>query len=511
MIVGRLLVGCYRTRLTESLMLCLRAKRKHMKRSELIFTTILIPLDLIAAILGFVAAYYIRKHLDPFNIVYIPPLREYLTFLYYFLPAWLLVFSFFSLYNVKANRKFAPILYRIMIAVPTALMLFVTTMFFIQESFFSRLIILYALALIITATILFRLTVFLIRRFLFRFGIGVKRVLVIGTSRTAKEIIKDIERHPGRGLRIIGIVKVDGKMEAMDQIKSEIVGFINELGSLVTKLKPDEIIQTEPFAPQENLNIINLCEDKHIVFRYVPSMFALYSTNNDSDTLGRVPVFEIKRSNLDGWGRIFKRVIDIIGALIGIMVSLPIQAIVAFLIKVTDPGPVFFVQERVGRDGTFRFIKFRTMKLALCTGSQYGGESAAKLRESLVKTRNESSGPMFKMKDDPRVSRIGRFLRKTSLDEIPQFYNILKGDMSLVGPRPPLPGEVAKYTREERKRIIGVKPGITGMWQVSGRSEVQFEEWVALDKYYIENWSLFLDFIIILKTIWVVIFGKGAY
>jgi exopolysaccharide biosynthesis polyprenyl glycosylphosphotransferase len=365
--------------------------------------------------------------------------------------------------------------------------------------------------LIVFVTTFSRLTIFLIRRFLFRFGIGVKRVLVVGTSYTAKEIIKDLEGHPGRGMRIIGIVKVNGNMEAMDQIRSEIVGFVNELGSIVTKLKPDEIIQTEPFGPQENLNIIHLCEDKHITFRYVPSMFALYSKNNDADNFGKVPVFEIKRSNLDGWGRIFKRMIDIIGSLFGIIISLPIQVVIALLIKITDPGPVFFVQERVGRDKNFNFIKFRTMKLAHCTGSKYGGEAAEKMREQLVKTKNESSGPMFKMKDDPRVSKIGKFLRKTSLDEVPQFYNIFKGDMSLVGPRPPLPAEVAKYTRIEMKRIIGVKPGITGMWQVSGRSDVQFEEWVELDKYYIENWSLFLDFIIIAKTIWVIIFRKGAY
>jgi exopolysaccharide biosynthesis polyprenyl glycosylphosphotransferase len=482
-----------------------------MKKSELFFTTILIPIDIASAIFGFMAAYYIRKHIDPFNIIYIPPLKEYLTFLYYFLPAWILVFSFFGLYNVKTNRKFGPVFYRILVAVPTALMLFVTTMFFIQESFFSRLIILYALALIVTITILSRLIIFLVRRFLFRYGIGVKRVLVIGTSKTAKEIIKDLERHPGRGLKIIGIVKVNGNMEAMDQIRSEVVGFINELGSLVIKLNPDEIIQTEPFTPQENLNIIHLCEDKKITFRYVPSMFALYSRNNDADNFGKVPVFEIRRSNLDGWGRIFKRIIDIIGALVGIIISLPIQIVIAILIKITDPGPVFFIQKRVGRDKNFNFIKFRTMKLAYCTGSKYGGDAADKMREELVKTRNESSGPMFKMKDDPRVSKIGKFLRKTSLDEIPQFYNILKGDMSLVGPRPPLPAEVAKYTRVEMKRIIGVKPGITGMWQVSGRSDVQFEEWVELDKYYIENWSLFLDFIIIAKTIWVIIFRKGAY
>ena len=150
-----------------------------MKRSELFFSTILIPLDLVSAVFGFMAAYYIRKHLDPFDIVYIPPLKDYLNFLYYFLPAWLLVFSFLGLYNVKTNRKFAPIFYRILIAVPTAFMLFVTTMFFVKESFFSRLIILYALGIIILTTTFARLFLFLLRRFLFRFGVGIKRVLVM--------------------------------------------------------------------------------------------------------------------------------------------------------------------------------------------------------------------------------------------------------------------------------------------------------------------------------------------
>jgi lipopolysaccharide/colanic/teichoic acid biosynthesis glycosyltransferase len=149
------------------------------------------------------------------------------------------------------------------------------------------------------------------------------------------------------------------------------------------------------------------------------------------------------------------------------------------------------------------------MKFEFCTGSEYGGDKADKLRAHLVKNKNEADGPVFKIKNDPRISTFGRFIRKTSLDEFPQFFNVLKGDMSLIGPRPPMPEEVARYTEFQKTRL-GVKPGITGMWQVSGRSELSFDEWVRLDAYYIEHWSLWLDFVIFLKTIWVVIKGRGA-
>ena len=152
----------------------------------------------------------------------------------------------------------------------------------------------------------------------------------------------------------------------------------------------------------------------------------------------------------------------------------------------------------MGRDGEFVFLKFRTM---------YDTKDADARHAEYMKKH----GNMFKLKDDPRVTKIGKILRKTSLDELPQFYNVLRGNMSLVGPRPPIPMEVARYTRDEKKRIVGVKPGLTGLWQVSGRSDTEFDEWVKLDVYYIENWSLLLDFIIIFKTIMVIVFRKGAY
>ena len=154
-------------------------------------------------------------------------------------------------------------------------------------------------------------------------------------------------------------------------------------------------------------------------------------------------------------------------------------------------------------------MKFRSMKFEYCTGEDYGGKKAEAVFKKLEK-RNEADGPVFKIKNDPRITTFGKFIRKTSLDELPQFLNVLKGELSLIGPRPPLPTEVEQYTKWQRKRL-GIKPGITGLWQVSGRSELSFDEWVRLDAYYIENWSLWLDLQIVLKTIMVVLRGKGAY
>jgi len=466
-----------------------------MKRSELLFTLLLIPIDLIAITLGFIIAYYIRKHIDPFGIIYIPSIKEYVIFVSYFLPLWVLVFASIGLYNIKNTRSGTLEFSKILIAVPTALMLFVTVMFFIKESFFSRLIILYSLVLIIILVTFFRLFILFIQRFLFRFGIGVKRVLIIGTNELSKKIIDDLEKHPQKGFIVLGVIKTNQKTDNISPDK--IIGELSNIGSLVAKINPDEIFQTDPnISNEENLNIIHLCEDKHIIFRFIPSLFALYSKNNSAETFAQIPVFEIRRSRLEGWGRIIKRIIDIIGSLLAIIIFLLIGIIVALLIKLTSPGPVFFIQERVGRDKNFKLIKFRTMY-----------RDAEKRHEEFIK----KYGNMFKLKDDPRVTKIGKILRKTSLDEIPQFINVLLGHMSLVGPRPPMPIEVNRYTREQKKRIGSVKPGITGLWQVSGRSDLSFDDWVKLDVYYIENWSLILDFWIILKTIWVLIKRKGAY
>jgi exopolysaccharide biosynthesis polyprenyl glycosylphosphotransferase len=205
---------------------------------------------------------------------------------------------------------------------------------------------------------------------------------------------------------------------------------------------------------------------------------------------------------------VMKRAFDIVFTLVVAALGLPFYMLIAALIKLTSEGPVLFVQERVGQDGrTFRFYKFRTM---LVDNNDYQHRSFA---EDFIKGRlmnDAEEGRVFKLQNDPRVTSIGRFLRKTSLDELPQFINVLRGEMTLVGPRPPLAYELAHYKEWHRGRLV-VKPGLTGLWQVSGRSSVPFDEMVMLDLYYIENWSLALDLKIILRTVPVMLFGLGGY
>lgn len=193
-----------------------------------------------------------------------------------------------------------------------------------------------------------------------------------------------------------------------------------------------------------------------------------------------------------------KSIVDMVGAVVGIVILSPLSLLIALSIKLHDGGPVLFKQIRVGKNGKpFVFYKFRTMNVD------------AEDQKEALKHLNDMSGPVFKISDDPRVTRVGRFLRRTSMDELPQFYNILKGDMSLVGPRPPLPSEVEQYDEWQRRRLT-IKPGLTCLWQVNGRNNIDFDKWVKLDLEYIDNWSLWLDFKIMTKTIPAILKGDGA-
>jgi exopolysaccharide biosynthesis polyprenyl glycosylphosphotransferase len=219
----------------------------------------------------------------------------------------------------------------------------------------------------------------------------------------------------------------------------------------------------------------------------------------DVDDLGGVPMIGVKEISITGWRSFTKRAIDFTIALIGLIILSPLMFLIALAIKLDSPGPVLFRQIRVGKEGRhFVLHKFRSMR-----------EGAEEEQQKLTDL-NEAEGPVFKIRHDPRCTRLGRFLRRTSLDEIPQLYNVLRGEMSLVGPRPPIPAEVEQY-EEWHKRRLEVSPGMTGLWQVSGRSELTFDEMVLLDIYYIENWSAALDTEIFLRTIPKVIFGNGAY
>lgn len=243
-------------------------------------------------------------------------------------------------------------------------------------------------------------------------------------------------------------------------------------------------------------------------FYHIPESYFLEDLIAEPQRIGPVVGRAYSSSPLDGWLRVLKRFCDFVASLLAIIVLSPIFLIIALLIKIDSKGPVFYIQQRVGRKGVpFRFIKFRSMYTHLSTGKNYGGKKAQKMYDELIATKNARDHILPKIEDDPRVTKLGRFLRKTSLDELPQLFNVFIGTMSLVGPRPHLPPEVAKY-EPRMKRLLVAKPGLTGYAQVFGRDNLPFEQEAHLELYYIQHWSLAMDLQVLISTVRVVLGGK---
>lgn len=459
---------------------------------ELIFISLLIPLDAVMIFAAFWVAYFIRfAGFYPFTTIM--PKLEYLNWVLIVIPIWLVFFAFNKLYSFK-KRPFVEELVSIFMAVSTGLAIIFAIFFFSRMMFFSRLIVLIAWVLAIIFVTVGRLIAKVVQKYLYFKGIGTRKILLIGTGKISQKIIAEFSDR-FLGYEIVGII--NDKRGQKHFRKIPIWGFgLSDLPKIIKKIKLDEIILADPdFSEKKMAKITEFCHDNRIAFKYSPSVLELKTRNIDMDIWGNIPFLQLKRTPLEGWGRIVKRIVDIIGSVFGLIITSPLFLIIPILIKIDSTGPVFFRQKRVGLDKNFTFLKFRTME-----------KGAEKKHRKLMK----KYGIMFKLKNDPRVTKVGKWLRRTSLDELPQLWNVFKGEMSLVGPRPPMPEEVAKYNHWQKKRL-GVKPGITGLWQVSGRSNVSFFEWVELDKYYIENWSLSLDLQILFRTFIVLINKVGAY
>jgi exopolysaccharide biosynthesis polyprenyl glycosylphosphotransferase len=276
---------------------------------------------------------------------------------------------------------------------------------------------------------------------------------------------------------------------------------------VIETLRPDEVILLNPRATEtETMDAIDLCNDLHITFKYSADLFDTYATRMAVYPLAGVPIIELKRTPLDGWGRVVKRGFDVLISCFILLASSPALILVSLIILIETGRPIIYKNERVGLRGRHFFTyKFRSMYQKDSTGVQFGdsGQAALAREEELIKLHNTRTGPIYKIGNDPRVTPFGHWLRRWSIDELPQFWNVLKGDMSIVGPRPHQPREVIQYTKIHRA-VFTLKPGITGLAQISGRSDLPYSEEANLDVFYIEHWSLSLDIIIFLKTPFVV-------
>ncbi len=331
-------------------------------------------------------------------------------------------------------------------------------------------------------------------------GVGVSNVLIIGAGELGRAVMRALFARPDLGYRCIGFLDDDPLRGQTDIGRFTALGSVSALPALLRRGGIDDVIITLPWSAQEKIaEIVALCQAHQVRVRIVPSLVQINFNRLDVSDFGGIPLLTLRESQFDPVSRAVKRAIDLVLGAFFLLISLPIMLIAAIAIRLESPGPIIYSQVRVGQNGRhFKVYKLRSMH-----------KDADKERDKL-RALNEASGPLFKIREDPRLTRVGRVIRKLSIDELPQFWNVIRGEMSIVGPRPPLPEEVQQYSDWHRERLR-VKPGITGLWQISGRSELSFDEMVLLDVYYIENWSPALDLKIILATIPYVLSGRGAY
>lgn len=412
----------------------------------------------------------------------------------------LLAYQFEGAYDPRRGASWLDQVYKLFTGTLIGIAVLTVLTFNVRPQFYSRLMLGYAGVLILTVLSVSRLVFQTIQGWRFRRGIGVDRVLVVGCGEVGRAVMGSIMARPELGYQVVGFLDDDPERRHQNLGRFRALGPTDALPAVLRNHEIDETIIALSWRSIEKIkDVMAQCEQLGVRARVVPDLFQLRLNRVDIDDISGIPLIGVRDVSIRGWNHAIKRFADIVIAAIGLIVAAPVMAVTTLLIKWNSPGPVLFRQVRVGRDGRlFTLYKFRSM----VTGAD---EDKAELQ-----SLNEASGPLFKIRDDPRLTRVGRWLRRLSIDELPQLWNVLKGDMSLVGPRPPVPAEVEQYKPWHRKRLL-VAPGVTGLWQVSGRSELTFDEMVMLDLFYAENWSLWLDFKIILRTIPTVIMGTGAY
>lgn len=453
---------------------------------------------------SFVAAYYGRYSLVFWNEQYnlglplfgeeLAPLKDYALILVLSLLFFMVVLSFLGAY---ASMRLSSPLKLLSIGIVSSAVVFLllaATLFILKVEVSRSFIALFCLLVGLLLT-LERYIVLAVLRYYRRRGRNFRNVIVCGGGEQSARLLLEISSRKELGIRVRGA----GVFDSTELSFSPIIKGKDSIEKAIRDGAIDEVIFADVAQYMKEVeDLLVACAEQGIETTVVADLFSVGVVKSGLSYFGGMPLIHFETPPGDRWELSLKRGVDIIISAILLTSLLPILALIAILVRVTSGSPVLFKQKRVGLNGRiFSLYKFRTMV------------KDAEEKLSLLADKNEMDGPVFKMKNDPRVTRLGKYLRKFSLDELPQLWNVLRGDMSLVGPRPPVPGEVSMYERKDRRRL-SMRPGLTCTWQVSGRNAVKkFEDWVKMDLEYIDNWSLGRDFLLILKTLPVVLSGKG--
>jgi exopolysaccharide biosynthesis polyprenyl glycosylphosphotransferase len=468
----------------------LREKNDLLRRVQLF-------LDVGITAFSFVLAYHIRSNMKS-SLPAISPISYYLFLLYIILPVWAFLLRYNKAYATVRTRALLRVLAPVVKTVIVGAVLLMSFMYVFKIQTISRTLIVLFLILNGALLVFERVLLYAFLRHIRTKGLNYRTILIVGTGRRAKALAQYIRKHSEWGLKIVGFVDDDPALVGRELGGSRVIGALDDMQDILINRQVDEVIFVVPRKWLDRIEeAVLLCEQLGRKARIAADLYPHEIARMQMEQLRDWRFLSFNpTSRLDEVSAV-KRLVDIALSLVILLLMSPLFLLIAAAIKLTSDGPVFFKQKRVGLNGRqFNMLKFRTML-----------RDAERMKAEL-QALNEVSGPVFKIRKDPRITPIGRILRKYSLDELPQFINVLKGDMSVVGPRPSIPTEVDAYDLWQRRRL-SVRPGITCLWQVGGRNAVDFENWVKLDLEYIDNLSLSLDFKIILKTIPAVFTGSG--
>lgn len=476
-----------------------------LTKNSRIYSLLLIAMDIVVLFIAFIGAYVLRVNFDHRPLVDQIYSHDYLLSSLAIVPIWIIIFAVLGLYQAHTYNRRLLEWAKIGVGAFIGILLIIGWEYVTGRSIFpARLVTVYALLGSFGMLILGREALRFIRSLMFRYGKGIKRVLLIGTDETASDIAQSLSDTERSGYKIVAIAGprnlIPKGMNILHYSRVE-----HALKNIVSD-RVTAIIQTNLYESTErNQRILGTAQSHHISYSFIPGEAEFYSGKNTVDVFLGYPMISVYQTPLVGWGAIVKRIFDQITSTVLIALLSPIFIALILLQKIFNPGPVFYLSKRLSRfSEPIKLIKFRSMS------AKYGKKDAAEEfremgREDLAREYELNR----KVVDDPRITWFGNFLRKTSLDELPQFFNVWKGDLSLVGPRPILPQEM-KLAHGRTALLHSVKSGVTGLWQVSGRSELSFDERIELELFYAQNWSFWLDIKILFKTVGVVLFRRGA-